>query len=235
MNPIFDDLDGTLIVSCQAPAESPLCDPMIMASISQAAVQGGAAAIRANSPQHIAAIRAAVQVPIIGLWKRTFPEMGVRITPTVDDAAALLEAGADIVALDATQRPRPDGNDAAAFIQQVREELGCPVLADIDSLDAAIAAVYAGADAVATTLAGYTGADGSIPEEPDIQLVSDVASAVDAPVLAEGRYRTTMHIREAIEAGARSVIVGAAITDPVRITRRLREGLRSTQARGSSL
>lgn len=232
MNQIFEDLAGALIVSCQAPPDSPLCDPLIIARISQAAVIGGAAAIRANSPSHIAAIRAAVEVPIIGLWKRDLPGIDVRITPELADAAALIDAGADIVALDATGRDRPDGVDAAAFISRVRGELGCPILADVDSLSAALVAADAGADAVATTLSGYT-SNGTIPSEPDIELVGEITTTINIPVLAEGRYRTATQIRAAITAGAHSVIVGAAITDPIRITRRLRDGLLAEHAQGS--
>jgi N-acylglucosamine-6-phosphate 2-epimerase len=224
MSTLISDLRGALIVSCQAPRESPLRDPAVMGRIASAVVLGGAAAIRANSPADVAAIRRSVDVPIIGLWKRDLPGCEVRITPELADAAALQSAGADMIALDATGRLRPGGVDTASFIQRIRDELGCPILADVDSLDAALSAVAAGADAVATTLAGYTHA-GPVPDGPDIELVARIARAVPNPVLAEGRYRTAGQLRAAFSAGAHSVIVGAAVTDPIITTRRLTEGL----------
>jgi N-acylglucosamine-6-phosphate 2-epimerase len=88
-----------------------------------AAVQGGAVAIRANSPVDIAAIRRVVSVPIIGLWKRDLPGYAVRITPRLDDALALVDAGADIIGyLGGTVPSEPDLDLVAAISEQVGRE-----------------------------------------------------------------------------------------------------------------
>ena len=124
-------LDGGLIVSCQATEEEPLFGAEIMAKMALAAVQGGAVAIRANSPVDVAAIRRVVGVPIIGLWKRDLPGYAVRITPRLDDALALAEAGADVIALDATARPHPEGS-ATDLIAAIAARTRVPILADVE-------------------------------------------------------------------------------------------------------
>ena len=146
---------GTMVVSCQAGPGNPLDSPAAMALMAQAAEAGGAGAIRANGPADIAAIRAVTSLPIIGLHKLGDPA-GVFITPTYEAAAGVVAAGADLVALDGTLRPRPDGQPLDRQIRRIHDELGVPVLADVDSLDAGLAARDAGADLVATTLSGYT-------------------------------------------------------------------------------
>ena len=214
---------GALIVSCQARPGNPLHGPEPMALMAKAAVDGGAAGIRANGPADIAAIRAEVSVPIIGIHKVGDPG-GVFITPTVESAAEVVRAGADLVAIDATLRPRPNGHSLASQIQWIHSELGVPVLADVDSVESAVAARDAGADAVATTLSGYT--NGPVPPEPDVRLVADLVAKLDCEIVAEGRYRTASDVRAALDAGAHAVVVGTAITNPLAITRWLVEAMR---------
>jgi N-acylglucosamine-6-phosphate 2-epimerase len=215
--------EGALIVSCQARPGNPLHGPAPMALMAKAAVDGGAAGIRANGPVDVAAIRAEVSVPIIGIYKQGDPS-GVSITPTAESAAEVVRAGADLVALDGTQRPRPDGRSLAAQIEWIHDSLGVPVLADVDSVESALAARDSGADAVATTLSGYT--LGQVPHAPDIRLVADLVAKLDCAVVAEGRYRTGTDVRAALDAGAYAVVVGTAITNPLAITRRLVEEMR---------
>ena len=157
---VLDALRGGLVVSVQAPPGSPLRAPEHMAAIARAAEAGGAVAIRAAGAADVAAIRAAVDLPLVGLHKRHAPE-GVRITPTLEDARAVADAGADVVAVDATLRPRADGRATAEFLDELDRELGVPLLADVDDLESGRAAAAAGVAAVATTLAGYTG--GPVP------------------------------------------------------------------------
>lgn len=211
-------LAGGLIVSCQADPGTPLDDPDVIAAIAEAAVLGGARAIRANHPAHVAAIRARVPVPIVGLWKRV-DAAGVRwITPSFADAQALAAAGADVIAIDATLRPRP-GEPPVELIGRIHAELGRAVMADIDEVEAARVAAAAGADLVATTLAGYTPARAPTGEEPDLDILAEVVAAVDTPVVAEGRFRTPEQVREAYRIGALAVTIGGAITDPTALTR----------------
>jgi N-acylglucosamine-6-phosphate 2-epimerase len=209
---------GGLVVSVQAPPGSPLRDPAHMAAMARAAEAGGACAVRAAGASDVAAIRAAVELPLIGLCKRESADTPVVITPSLEDARPVADAGADMLALDATLRPRGDGSGPAGLIEQLARELGLPLLADIDSYDAGVAARAAGADAVATTLSGY--APGPPPDAPDLALVERLVAALDCPVLAEGRYAAVDDVRRAFDAGAHAVVVGAAITDPVALTRR---------------
>ena len=211
-----------VIVSCQAPEGSPLRSPAIMAAVAEAAVAGGAAAIRANGAADIRAIRNRSSIPIIGLLKRQGPSGAIWITPTLHDAQSIAEAGADVIAVDATLRHREFGSDAPDLIAQIRRELGMTVLADVDNLEAAQAAQDAGADAVATTLAGYTTARSRTNgTAPDVHLVATVAAGVSIPVIAEGRYQSARDVLDAFEAGAHAVVVGTAITDPMELTRRI--------------
>lgn len=208
----------SLVVSCQALPGNPLHTAEAMALMARAAEAGGAAAIRANSPDHVAAIRAATRLPIIGIHK-VGDTGGVFITPTVEAAAGVVRAGADLVAIDGTLRPRPNGERLADQIGRIHADLGVPVVADIDTVDAGLAARDAGADLVATTLSGYTA--GQPPDEPDVELVARLAAKLDCPVVAEGRFRTPKQVREACDAGAHAVVVGYAITNPMDITARL--------------
>ncbi len=214
----------SLVVSCQAPATSPLHGPATMALMAQAAVAGGAAALRANGPEDVAAIRAATSLPVIGIHKRV-DGSGVFITPSFADAAELVRAGAQLVAVDATSRPRLDGSTLAEQIGRIRRELGVPVMADVDTVEAGVAARAAGADLVATTLSGYTESTAPSPgsahlsPDPDIALVRALVAVLDCPVVAEGRFRTPGQVAGAFDAGAHAVVVGAAITDPVATTR----------------
>ena len=219
MNDSLDAIRGGLVVSCQAPRGSPLAETEHLVALARAAEAGGACAIRAEGSDAITAITAAVGLPVIGLRKREVPGSDVYITPTLEDARDMAAAGADIVAVDATLRPRPGGIEGKAFVARLARELRRPLLADVDSFEAGVAAEAAGAAAVATTLSGYTSNEAP-PEEPDLELVSRLAAQLDCPVLAEGRYATPDAAQEALDAGAFAVVIGSAITDPVALTRR---------------
>jgi N-acylglucosamine-6-phosphate 2-epimerase len=215
-----------LIVSCQAEATEPLYGASIMAAMARAAAEGGAVGIRANTPVDIMAIRAAVDLPVIGIYKVDLPGFAVRITPTVALACQVADAGAAIVAVDATARPHPAGLSASDLIAQVRAQTGHMVMADISTVDEGLAAQWAGADLIATTLSGYTGV-GQSPDSPDFDLVQRLASCVDVPVIAEGRITTPEQAVHALELGAYAVVVGSAITRPQVITRRFSDRLRA--------
>lgn len=218
-------LAGGVIVSCQAGPEDSLHGPPFMAAMARAAAAGGAVAIRANGPQDIAAIRAVVSLPIIGIYKVDLPGLGIRITPDIEHARAVAEAGASIIALDATDRARPDGMAAADRIALVRRETGLPVMADVSSVEEGLMAEAAGADLVATTLAGYTN---GLPASagPDLDLVALLAPRLRVPLIAEGRISTPEEAAMAIAMGAYAVVVGHAITRPESITARFVAALR---------
>ncbi len=215
-------LKGKLIVSCQARPQSPFRDSQCMARFALAAVQGGAAGIRADGPDDVRAIRAVVRVPIVGIQKLTPADGRILITPTFEGACRLAEAGADVIALDCTTR----GQRYGAFdrLRRIRSELGVPVMADIATLPEAQAAAEAGADLVGSTLRGYT------PETEtatafDPRFITDLVSNLAAPVVAEGWITTPTEAAAAITAGAFAVVVGSAITRPEDITRRFTLGI----------
>lgn len=199
-----------LIVSCQAPVESPLHEPRIIAAIAQAAVNQGAVAVRIDTPDHIQAVRQHIDAPIIGLWKQQIPGFEVYITPQFQQAQAIAAAGADIIAIDATQRQRPSGETVESLIAQIHQELGKPVMADVDTLEAAIAAVAAGADLVGTTLYGYTAATQHLIP-PGFDLLTHMAR-LSVPLLCEGGIASPQMARQALDLGADAVVVGTAIT-----------------------
>lgn len=211
----------SIVVSCQAAADNPLHGPGSMALMARAAVAGGARAIRANGPADVAAIRAAVDVPILAINKLGDPR-GVFITPDAASAVEVAVAGATVVALDGTRRPRPDGRSLRDHVGAIRQRLDVELMADVDCLEAGVAAREAGVDLVATTLSGYTG--GPVPEGADVELVAQLAQALDCPVIGEGRYWTPDDVKAGFDAGAYAIVVGTAITNPMAITRRFVEG-----------
>src|SRR5699024_9601280 len=212
---ILDHLRGRLIVSCQAYPGEPLREPEVMARMAQAAVAGGAGGIRAQGVADVRLIAATTDVPLIGLWKDG--EGPVFITPTLEHALAVASAGADVVALDGTRRPRPDGRTLAGTIAELRERTDALVMADCGSLEDALAAEDAGADLVGTTLAGYTGERGKT-EGPDVELIDQLVARCARPVVAEGRIHTPAQAADVAARGAFAVVVGTAITHPTTIT-----------------
>ncbi|WP_037571243.1 N-acetylmannosamine-6-phosphate 2-epimerase [Phaeacidiphilus oryzae] len=224
-------LRGGLVVSCQAPPGDPMRDTSAMVRMAQSASAGGAVGLRANGLEDVRAIAGSVGLPLIGLWKDG--DEGVYITPTVRHALAVREAGAGIVAADATDRPRPDGSRFAELVEAVHATGGL-VMADVSTEAEGVAAAAAGADLVGTTLAGYVPGPGRRPrtEGPDLELVARLAGRIDVPVVAEGRIGTPEEAAAALAAGAHCVVVGTAITAPTAITRRFAAGLAAAAARG---
>jgi N-acylglucosamine-6-phosphate 2-epimerase len=200
-----------LVVSCQAPPESPMARPTVIAALAETAAMYGACGVRIDSPAHVRAVRAVVSLPILGIWKQAHAGSEVYITPGFDAARAVADAGADLIAIDATRRPRPGGGQADALIARIRQELDRPVVADVATLDEGLRAAGAGADYVATTLAGYTAETAGL-EGPALDLVGKLAARLTVPVICEGRLRTPDDVRRAFAAGAGSVVVGGAIT-----------------------
>jgi N-acylglucosamine-6-phosphate 2-epimerase len=200
-----------LIVSCQAPVESPLHNPVVIAAMAAAAVNQGAVGVRIDTPAHIEQVRSRLSQPIIGLWKQVIPHYSVYITPQFHHAEAVAAAGADIIAVDATQRPRPGGETLAELIRQIHTRLGKPVMADVDTLDNARLAVAAGADWVGTTLYGYTAATQD-KTPPDFGLLKAMVEHCPVPVICEGGIASPAAAQQALSVGAAAVVVGTAIT-----------------------
>jgi len=219
LHPILETLRGQLIVSCQAEGDDPFNRPEFISLFAKAAAMGGAAGIRALGKENISAIAKATSLPVVGLTKGRFDDGTVLITGDFPDVSEVLEAGAAIVALDATARRRPNGLLGDGFVKAVKQRFDVPVLADIGELEEARLAVDAGADAVATTLSGYTPRTAQRQTtEPDWDLLEAMVRTLDAPVIVEGGVWTPGHARRALEMGAHAVVVGTAITRPRVIT-----------------
>lgn len=215
MTPWLNDLRGRLIVSVQAYPGEPMRTPDTMCRVAQAVVAGGAAAIRCQGLADVRLVAASVEVPVVGLWKDGHD--GVFITPTLEHALAVVDAGADVVAIDGTRRERPDGRSLAETVAAIHARTAAVVMADCGSLDDGIAAADAGVDLVGTTLAGYT-AEHPKTDGPDLALVHDLANRLPVPVIAEGRVHSPSQARATLDAGAFAVVVGTAITHPTTIT-----------------
>ncbi|MDO7906846.1 N-acetylmannosamine-6-phosphate 2-epimerase [Paenibacillus sp. JX-17] len=224
MNAILQQLRFTLIASCQALPGEPLHGSEIMARMALAAQEGGASAIRANSAADVQAIKKAVSLPVIGLVKRDYPDSDVYITPTLREIDELAEAGADLIALDATRRPRPGGVTLERMVSYIQER-GLLSMADISTLEEAVYAGTLGVSCVSTTLSGYTPYSPQL-EGPDLTLVQAAAAALPVPVIAEGRIQEPGQVQAALQAGAHAVVVGSAISRPQLITRRFAEAAR---------
>lgn len=220
-NTVLDAICGGIIISCQAVHEDPTYGTPFMVAFALAAKRGGAVGIRCNAPDDVAAIKKATELPIIGIWKRPCSDgLGHIITPTLEDARAVKEAGADIIAMDVTDRPRPGGVGAVTLIQRIHSELGTLVMADCYDLAQAVRAEAAGADIVATTLAFPPGLG---TYEPNLPLMRQMCRTVHVPVIAEGQYWDTEDVRRAFAAGVWSVVIGSAVTRPWLITQRFVE------------
>lgn len=221
MHPDVKTLKGGLVVSCQADPDSALFEPQFMAAMAQEAERGGAVGLRIDGPANVAAARRVTRIPILGINKRKFEGYEPYITVTFELAKEVVDAGAALVAIDGTGRPLPGGVTLKKLIGRIHDELRIPVMADVSTAAEGIAAEKAGADIVATTLAGYTGAGRPrIPDQPDFDLVMELVKAVKAPVLVEGRITTPEQAAEAFRLGAYAVCVGSIITKPRYITSR---------------
>ena len=218
MHPVIEAIKGKLIVSVQAYPGEPLRTPEVMALMSRACELGGAAAIRCQGLSDISAIKGRVDIPVIGLWKEGHE--GVYITPTLRHALAVVNAGADVVAIDATDRPRPDGRTFAETVAALRGRAETLVMADCMTIDDIRGAVACGCDLVSTTLSHNKPAiETTLDEGPDVALLAQAtAEFPDVPIICEGHVHTPADAKAAIDAGAWAVVVGTAITHPTSLT-----------------
>jgi N-acylglucosamine-6-phosphate 2-epimerase len=222
-NDILKSIKGGLIVSCQALADEPLHGSMIMARMALAANMGGAVGIRANSVDDINTIRKAVKLPIIGLIKQEYADSDIYITPTPKEVQELIDSAADIIAIDATLRKRPNGIGVEELINMIKKA-GKIAMADISTAEEGIAAMEKGADIISTTMSGYTPYSPQITE-PDYELIKNLHSKLKVPVFAEGRIINPEEMINCFKKGAYCVVIGAAITRPQVITKTFVEAI----------
>jgi N-acylglucosamine-6-phosphate 2-epimerase len=207
---IFDRLRGGLIVSIQPEAASVLNDPATVALLARCVVANGAAGVRIEGGARIAAVRAAVGVPIVGLVKRAYPGFAPYISPTLTEIDEIVAAGAEVVAFDATARERPGGRDVAALVAAIHAR-GALAMADCATAAELAAAARAGADIVGTTLAGYT--DETRGRALPATDLLGAAAMSGAFVILEGGIATPAQAVGGIAAGANAVVVGTALTN----------------------
>ncbi|MFB7304946.1 N-acetylmannosamine-6-phosphate 2-epimerase [Heyndrickxia sporothermodurans] len=223
---LLDQIENGLIVSCQARKGWPMYGSNIMAAFAKAASEGGAVGIRANEPQNIIAIKNTVDLPIIGLYKQWHSDYEVYITPTFESAVEVIQAGADIVAIDGTARKRPNNETFPTIVQKLKAEYpNVLIMADISTLEEAKDAERIGVDLISTTLSGYTEQTKHI-ENADFTLLEKLVQ-LHTPIVAEGRIHTQQEAKKALELGVHSVVVGTAITRPEVITRWFVEEIKS--------
>lgn len=222
---ILDKIKGGLIVSCQALASEPLYDSYIMSKMAWAAKLGGAVGIRANTVVDIKAIKEKVDLPIIGIIKQEYDGSDVYITPTMKEVDALVETGCEIIAIDATNRLRPNGETLEAFFTKVREKYPNQLfMADTSCFDEGKKAEKLGFNLIGTTMAGYTPYTKGTPL-PDFNLMQRYVSELHTPVIAEGGIWVPEQLKKAIDIGVHSAVVGTAITRPRDITKHFAEVL----------
>ncbi|MBR5648960.1 N-acetylmannosamine-6-phosphate 2-epimerase [Pseudobutyrivibrio sp.] len=216
---IINKLKGGLIVSCQALEDEPLYSSFIMSKMALAAAEGGAVGIRANSVVDIAEIMKTTTLPIIGLIKKDYDDSEVYITPTEDEVDALVLVGADIIAMDATNRPRPNGETLDSFFKKIKDKYPNKLfMADCSTYEEGVHARELGFDIVSTTLAGYT-AETKGRTLPDFDMLKKLVNTLDIPVIAEGGIWEPAQLKKAFDLGCHCAVVGSAITRPREITK----------------
>ncbi len=218
---ILDDLRGRLIVSVQAWPGSPIDDPYVLAAMAEAAQVNGAAGVRVQGVANMLAVRARVAIPMIGIIKCHYEGYEPYITPTLKQVAEIVQSGAEIVAFDATPRPRPGGTTVERLVGEIHAAARI-AMADCATAEDALAAQAAGAEIVATTLCGYTpGTKGRTL--PALDLVRTLHQ-LEAFTICEGGVSSPSQLREALEAGADAVVVGTAITNVDALVREFAAG-----------
>lgn len=225
-------LQGQLIVSCQALPHEPLHSSFIMGRMAYAAQEGGAVGIRANTKEDIFEIQKNVNLPIIGIVKRDYPDSKVYITPTMKEIEELMEVEPEIIAIDATSNLRPGKLTLEAFVQQIRDKYPNQLLmADCSTIEEAIQADKLGFDFIGTTLVGYTEQSaGDKIEANDFEIIRNILNQVSSKVIAEGNINTPEKAKRVIELGCYSVVVGSIITRPQLITKSFTEALKEVES-----
>lgn len=223
---ILEQIKGGLIVSCQALETEPLYDSYIMSKMAWAAYLGGAVGIRANTVVDIKAIKEKVDLPVIGIIKQVYDDSDVYITPTMKEVDALVEIGCEIIAVDATDRLRPNGVTFEEFFTEVRAKYPNQLfMADTSCFEEGKKAEKLGMDLIGTTMAGYTPYTKGTPL-PDFKLMERYVKELHSPVIAEGGIWVPEQLKQAIDTGVHAAVVGTAITRPMDITKHFIEAIK---------
>lgn len=221
---MLNKVKNKLIVSCQALEEEPLHSSFIMGRMALAAKEGGAVAIRAQGVSDIEEIKETTNLPIIGIIKRNYEDSDIYITPTVKEVEELLKTECEMIALDATQRKRPNDENIKSLLEAIHKK-GRLAMADISTLEEGINAEKLGFDCISTTLSGYTPYSKQ-SDSVDFDLLKELVKIIKIPVICEGKINTPEDLKKSFELGAYSAVVGGAITRPQQITKRFTDILK---------
>lgn len=213
---MLDIIKNKLIVSCQALEDEPLHSPFVMGKMASAAKEGGAVAIRAQGVEDIKEIKKATSLPVVGIIKRNYEDSEIYITPTKKEIDELLTTGCEMIAIDATNRKRPNNENLKDLIDYIKSK-NILIMADISNYEEGVNAQELGVDCISTTLSGYTSYTKSI-DGPDFELMRTLVENLHIPIVAEGRINTPQDLQEAYKIGVYSAVVGSAITRPQIIT-----------------
>lgn len=229
---LFKRIRGQVIISCQALPGEPLYDRerSLMPYMAEAAKRAGSPLIRTNSIRDVKGIREATGLPVIGLIKINYEGYEGYITPTMKEVDELHEAGAEIIAVDCTDRKRGDGLTPGEFVREIRKKYPEQLLlADISTFEEGMEAEANGIDMISTTMSGYTAYSPRL-DGPDFELVEHLVREAKVPVLAEGRIHTPEDAVQMLSLGAYAVIVGGAITRPLEIAERFMKAVKEAGA-----
>lgn len=221
-NEILEKLKGGLIVSCQVQHDDPVYSEDFVLKMAKAAEWAGAVGIRANSPEQIRLIKENIDLPMIGLYKIWHEDTDVFITPTLEAARQVWEAGAEIIALDCTDQITHEGRPAYELLPIVKKEIPeALIFADVSNYDEAARAAQMGADIVGPTLYGYTEETKHITS-PDLREFARMSRDLGdkAFMIMEGHIYTPEDAVKCLYLGADAVVVGSAITRPHLIAKR---------------
>lgn len=221
---MLNEVKGKLIISCQALPDEPLHSPFIMGRMALAATQAGASGIRAQSMADILEIKKNTNLPIIGIVKRNYDDSDIYITPTKKEVDELLAVGCEMIALDATNRTRPNGEKIEDLVNYIKSK-GVETMADCSTFEECVEAERIGFDCVSTTLCGYTPYSVNV-EGPNIELIKKLVATLKIPVIAEGKVNTPEDLKAVLEAGAYCAVVGGAITRPQNIAKRFVDAIK---------
>ena|SRR5690554_3653778 len=218
---LLNKIKNKLIVSCQALEDEPLHSSFIMSRMAIAAKEGGAVAIRANSVEDILAIKAVVDLPIIGIIKKDYPNSERFITPTMKEIKELVDINVEIVAMDATLRNQVDGVSLADKVKYLHQH-NVLAMADVSTLEEGLEAEKIGFDLISSTLSGYTSYSKK-SNGPDFKLVEDLVKYTNTPIIAEGKIFGEENLLKILRVKPFAVVIGSAITRPQIITAKYNE------------
>lgn len=216
-------LKNKVVVSVQAMPSEPLYLEKCMVAMMKSVIKGGAGGLRVAGARDVKNAKFLFDVPVIGLTKpdlipQNWKEI-VYITPTLKEVISLVEAGADVIAFDGTDRTRPGGCTLQDIIKYIKINKRI-AMADISTLEEGLMCAELGVHMISTTLSGYTTHSKEPTDEPDFELLENLTKKTRVPVVLEGRIWEPEQVDKAFELGAHCVVIGSAITRPQLITKR---------------